>query len=134
MRKAVKSERNSIVDVLLSAFDPLTFPNSMNFLVKQDQKRTKRLRGLLECQVKKSFEFGQIYINDEFTAVILFLDPNKVKTTFKTVLWELKLAIKTIGIENVLTIFRREKLIKKYHPKEKYTWLWLMGVSGEKLA
>lgn len=130
MRKAVKSEESEIIDVLLSAFDSLIFPNSMNFVVKQDDNRTQRLRGLLEYQVKKAFEFGAIYVNEELTAVILFLDPKKSKLTIKVVLWELKLVLKTIGIENVFKVIKREELLKRFHPTGDFKWLWLMGVSN----
>jgi len=53
MIKASFEDKKTIVNLLLSTFIELKFPNSINFVVKQDQKRSIRLQYLMEYPIKR---------------------------------------------------------------------------------
>lgn len=129
MRFAVKKDRDQVVDILMSAFIDVLIPNSINFVVKNDRRRKERLKSLMEFQFDIAFDLGYIFISDDSTGCIIFI--NKWKLNLRRIILEIKLLFNVIGIENVFQVLKREKIIKSYHPKEEFIHLWLMGVKPE---
>ncbi|WP_103864382.1 N-acetyltransferase [Aquimarina sp. I32.4] len=128
MKKASVKDRNTIITILHAAFLTETFPNSINFVAKQDKRRSKRIYYLMEYQCKMAFKFGQIFLSDGQKGCVLFLNPEKKRTTLRTILWDIKLAICCIGIKNIYKVLKREKILKKNHPSVPFLHLWIMGV------
>jgi ribosomal protein S18 acetylase RimI-like enzyme len=131
MIKASQGDKKAIVNLLWSTFIELKFPNSINFVVKQDQKRSIRLRYLMEYQVDVSLKFGEIWLSDNKKGCILLLFPEKKRLSFSLLLLEIKLAFFCIGIGNVIKVLKRESKLKKKHPKVPFIHFWLMGVMPE---
>ena len=131
MRKASLQDKNIIVSILHATFITETFPNSINFVVKQDKKRSQRIYHLMEYQCKMALQFGEIFLSDDQKACVLFLDSEKKKKSLKTILWDIKLVIVCIGLRNVLNIIKREKILKQHHPKVSFLHLWIMGTRPE---
>lgn len=61
----------------------------------------------------------------------MILYPDKKKTTFKSILLDLKLILSCIGIENIKKALARESKIKQLQPKELMYYLWFIGVDTE---
>lgn len=119
-------DKSRIIDILCESF----YDNkSVNFVVKQDHKKDKRLRVLMEYSYFIGENFGKIYLNDDKSACAILIDPSKKKTTFKSIVWDIKLLISCIGIANVSNVMKREKEIKKNHPTIDFIHLWYIGVS-----
>lgn len=129
MRLAGKEDRDQVVNILTSAFVDVLIPNSINFVVKSDSKRKKRLKSLMEFQFDIALELGHIFISDGCKGCIIYV--NKWKLTLRRIILEIKLLFTVIGIENVFQVLKREKIIKSYHPKGEFIHLWLMGVEPE---
>lgn len=129
MRIAGKKDKKQVVNILTNAFINILIPNSINFVVKNDAKRTERLKSLMEFQFDVALDLGYIFISDDSKACIIYI--NKWKLTFRRIILEIKLLFNVIGVENVFQVLKREKLIKSYHPKEDFIHLWLMGVIPE---
>jgi ribosomal protein S18 acetylase RimI-like enzyme len=117
-----------VSEILFESF----FDNkSVNFVVKQDHKKDKRLKTLIEYSIFMGENFGKIYLSDDKKACAIVLDPAKKKTTLKGILWDIKLAFGVIGISNVGKVMARESVLKKYHPKTPFMHLWYIGVKNE---
>lgn len=131
MRIAKYSDKNSVVEILVSAFLPLKDKNSINLVVKQDKKRAERMRFLMAYLFEKAFKFGEIYISNNNKACILLSFPHKQKTTLKTGFLDFQLANKCIGFNRVLTVLKRQKSVQKNYPKGKFILPLIMGVTND---
>lgn len=118
-------------EILVSAFSPLTENNSINLVVKQDEKRIERMQLLMEYLFERAIYFGAIFISDNHKACILLNFPHKEKITFKTMLLDFKLAHKCIGFERVFGVLKRQRIAKQNYPKEKHIRPMIMGVEKE---
>ncbi len=125
MRNATLSDKPFILDILTRAFDG---NRSVNYVVKQDGHRVQRIRDLMDYSFKMCNDFGEVWIDDDRKACALILFPDQQKTSLKTILWDLALAISVIGVNRVTKIMKRESDIKKHHPKEPFAYLWFLGV------
>ncbi|HEY0652249.1 MAG TPA: GNAT family N-acetyltransferase, partial [Chryseosolibacter sp.] len=76
-------------------------------------------------------EFGEVWISDDQQACALILFPDKKRSSFRTLLWDLKLALSVIGIDRVSAVLKREAMIKSNHPKEPIAYLWFIGVNPQ---
>ncbi|WP_103864828.1 N-acetyltransferase [Aquimarina sp. I32.4] len=128
MRLATIMDKQRIVDIISKSFDQ---NNSVNYVVKQDKKRKKRLRLLIEYSIYQGMEFGKVFISKDQNAACILLFPFKKKTTWSSAIWDAKLVLMVIGIQRVNAVMKREKLLKKNHPKESFYHLWYIGVDPE---
>lgn len=128
MKKALKSDRNLIVDILSKSFDA---NQSVNYIVKQDQNREKRVRVLMNYSFDICFLFGDVYLSDNNQGCALVLYPDKKKTTLKSVMLDVQLLFKSIGITNISKALERESKIRKIQAKEHMYYLWFIGVIPE---
>lgn len=117
-----------IVNILSEAFD---LNRSVNYVVRQGKNRKKRIRKLVEYSLKVCTAFGEVWLSDDKKACALVLFPDKKKTNWRTMIWDIELALSVIGLSRVVTIMKRETLIKKNHPKEPFCYLWFIGVDPE---
>lgn len=127
VHKATIKEREIVVNILCSAFDPIKIPNSINYVVKQDKNRSMRLRVLMEYLFDNSLMFGEIFLSNNRRACILLQYPHLKKTTLKTILLDLRLVIKCIGLSRVFKVLKRERTLNKHHIKKPHIHPILMG-------
>ena len=128
MKKAKYSDKQIIVNILSKSFDQ---NKSINSIIKQDHKRNSRIRNLIEYSFEVCFLSGEIYLSDDNKGCVFLLQSDKKKTTIKTIILDLKLALTVIGIERIFTILKREAKIKSQHPKTPFYHLWYIGVDPE---
>ncbi|SDW17853.1 Acetyltransferase (GNAT) domain-containing protein [Lutibacter oricola] len=131
MRIANYTDKNLVAEILVSAFLPLKGENSINLVVKQDEKRVERMKILMEYLFEKAFNFGEIYISNNDQACILLSFPYTEKTTLKTICLDFKLANKCIGFNRVFKVLKRQQKVKHNYPKGKYIIPLIMGVTNE---
>lgn len=125
MKTARPFQKEIIIRILESAFaDNL----SVNYIVKQDRVRQRRIRHLMEYSYDYCSLFGEVLISEDENACALIVYPDKKKTTLKSILLDLKLILKCVGLKNLKKTIRREALIKSHHPKVPMTYLWFIGV------
>lgn len=128
MKRATYSNKNMIIDILSKSFDT---NQSVNYIVKQDDKRQERIRFLMDYSFEICHLFGEVYVSDDRKACALILYPDKKKTSFKSVLLDAKLVFNCIGISNIGKAMDRDSKIKKLQPKERMYYLWFIGVDPE---
>jgi len=125
VRKATSLDKQIIIDILSQSFDQ---NQSVNFVVKQDRKRKNRIRLLIEYSFFIGLNFGEVFISDDETTCCILLLPEKKKTTLSSVFWEIKLLFRCIGVNNLIKVLNREKLLKQHHPDSPFIHLWYIGV------
>lgn len=106
-----------MVDILVEAFAPLDDDNSINFVVKQDERRIERMRILMGYLFDKAMHSGEVFLSDNRASCLLVNYPHKERFTLKGLISTLRLAFKCIGIERVAKVLRRQQVIKRNHPK-----------------
>lgn len=114
-----------IINILLESFSE---NKSVNFVVKQDKMKDKRLRILMEYSYFMSEKFGKIYLSEDKLACALLIDPIQKRTTLLSIIWDIKLLFRCIGISNLGKVLKREKSIKRNHPISNFIHLWYIGV------
>jgi ribosomal protein S18 acetylase RimI-like enzyme len=126
MIKANVGDKNLIGSLLEESFkDNL----SVNFIVRQDEIRLKRIRVLMDYSFEVCFRFGEVWLSDDGKACALILYPHLKKTTFLSIWLDVMLIFKVISFRGIFKALRRETLIKKLQPKEKMAYLWFIGVN-----
>lgn len=125
MRKAEYSDKNLIVDILTDSFET---NQSINYIVKQDKKRLKRIRSLMDYSFEICYSFGEVFLSEDKSACALILFPDKKKTTLKSILLDIQLILSCIGLSNIRKALNRESKIKAIQPKELMYYLWFIGV------
>lgn len=117
-----------MVSILSKAFDE---NRSVNYVVRQDQKRVTRIGRLMEYSFNVCLKFGEVWLSDNERGCALILFPDRKRTTFRSILWDLQLAFFSIGLLRVGKVLGREARIKAFHPKEPFCYLWFIGVQTE---
>ena len=114
-----------VIDILSKSFDN---NSSINYVIKRDRYRHKRLLDLIEYSFNLCNSFGKVWISKDQCGCALVLHPDKKTLSIKTLIWDIKLATTAIGMSRVIKILNRESKIKNFHPKEPFCYLWFIGV------
>jgi len=128
MKNANYEDKSLVTDILTKSFDT---NQSVNYIAKQDRKRLKRIRALMDYSFEVCYMFGDVFLSDDRKACALILYPDKKKTTLKSILLDIKLILSCIGVENIKKAIARESKIKQLQPKELMYYLWFIGVDPE---
>jgi len=131
VRKASIKDKEIVSEILVSAFAPLMEENSINLVVKQDHRRVERIRILMEYLFERALSFGEVYLSENHQACLLLSFPHKERITIKTIAWNIKLAVKCIGMERIFGVLKRQRIAKGNCPKEKHIRPLIMGVKKE---
>jgi ribosomal protein S18 acetylase RimI-like enzyme len=126
MKKALPSQKAQVIEILTESFDQ---NKSVNYVVKQDESRKERIRGLMNYSYNVCNAFGEVWFSEDEQACALVLYPDKKHTTLSAVLWDIKLAVSVIGLSRVGQVLARESKIKAFHPKQPFSYLWFIGVN-----
>lgn len=125
MRRANYQDKDLVIDILTESFES---NQSVNYILKQDQKRIERIQALMDYSFEICYLFGDVFISDNNKACALIVYPERKKTTLKSALLDIKLILRCVGIKNIKKTLEREAVIKKVQPQEPMTYLWFIGV------
>jgi ribosomal protein S18 acetylase RimI-like enzyme len=128
MTEASYTDKASIIQILATAFDT---NKSVNYIIKQDSKRVERIRFLMSYSFEMCFRFGKVYLSEDRKAAALILLPHLKKTTNLSIWLDIQLVFKSIGLKSIGRVMKREKMIKDFHPKTPFMYLWFVGVKPE---
>jgi len=125
MIKAAKSDRALVIAILAGSFEN---NKSVNYIVRQDQRKRERIRALMAYSFDVCYHFGEVWLSADKRACALILYPHFKKST----LWlDIKLIFNAIGLDRVQTALQREAKIKKLQLPGKVCYLWFIGVSAD---
>jgi ribosomal protein S18 acetylase RimI-like enzyme len=125
MIKAGAVDKTTVINVLSSSFED---NQSVNFIVSQDEKRTRRIRALMDYSYEICSLFGEVWLSDDKNACALILYPHQKRTTLKSIWLDIRLIVQAIGLSGINKALKREAKVKNLQPKEKMTYLWFIGV------
>ena len=126
MVKAKYEDKALIVNILSGAFKE---NQSVNFIVRQDKYRLRRINALMEYSFEVCYRFGEVWLSDDRKACALILSPHLKRTSLTSIWLDIKLIFQAIGINGISRTIKRETLIKKIQPNEEMVYLWFIGVA-----
>lgn len=125
MIRATYKDKELIVGILTSSF----FDNkSVNYIVKQDQRKAGRIRQLMTYSFEVCYLFGDVFLSDDKKGCALIIMPDRKKTTFKSIGLDLRLVWNVIGLSGMMKAISRESRINRLHPPTPIYYLWFVGV------
>ncbi len=128
MKKATSYDKAHVVDIISRSFSDNP---SVNDVIKQDQRREQRIQELVSYSFDTCMLFGEVWISEDTHAAALILLSDQKKATLKTVLLDLRLAFKAIGIHRVMKVMGRESQIKRHYTDRSYVYIWFIGVEPD---
>lgn len=128
MKKAEKQHRHQVTEILKLAFAD---NNSIRDIVGHGPGCDGRLKSLIGYAIDICQTYGKIWVSEDGNACALVLFPDRRKFSLRSVLWDLKLVIRVVGLANIFRVMRRESLIARQHFLTKSYYLWFIGVRPE---
>ncbi|MDN3548961.1 GNAT family N-acetyltransferase [Mucilaginibacter aquaedulcis] len=128
MIRATKNDKDLIVRILSRSFDA---NQSVNYIVRQDNKRKERIAKLMSYSFEICSLFGDVWLSEDKSACALVLYPQNKRTTLKSIILDIKLIWQVIGIGNIIKTLNRESSIKAKQPKQPMAYVWFIGVNPE---
>jgi hypothetical protein len=125
MIRATATDKDLVVEILTRSFDANP---SVNYIIRQDAKRLKRIAALMDYSFEVCLMLGDIWLSDNRKACALTLYPQDKRTILKAIWLDIKLMFNAIGITGVKTAMNREARIKEKQQKQAMTYLWFIGV------
>ncbi|OLY90668.1 GNAT family N-acetyltransferase [Cnuella takakiae] len=125
MTRAILQDKTAVVALLSKAFHD---NQSVNYIIQQDERRLLRIQALMDYSFELCFRYGAVLWSEQRDACALLLFPDRKKTSLQSVLLDLQLAVKSIGVRNIRKVLQREAYIKSQHPGEAFAYLWFIGV------
>ena len=125
MIKAGPEHKERIIEILAECFDR---NKSVNWIVKQDDKRKERVKVLLDYSVDICLNSDLVFLTDDLAGVILCHSSDDRLPVLQETLLSLKLILKVTGLAGIVKAFKREKYIRSFHPREEYIYIWFIGV------
>jgi ribosomal protein S18 acetylase RimI-like enzyme len=125
MRLATANDKNTVVDILVRSFED---NRSVNYIIDPSRSRPKSLQRLMQYSFNYCQLFGNVLLSDDEKACALIVYPDKKRTSFRSIVLDIKLAFGVIGVTKIMRALRRESTIKALHPDPKISYLWFIGV------
>lgn len=129
MRRAELKDRERIVEILSKS---LSNDPGVNSTVKNDGKREKRIRGLMEFAFDSFQSIGGVHISEDGKSAAVSYVPVKQNTPIRDFLLHLKLLFKVVGVFRIGDAMKKKAMIESAHPKDgKFLNVWLMGTVSD---
>jgi len=125
MIKVSHNDKDFVVNIITEAFKN---NKSIHFVIGKKGDFIQKLKYLISYSFEEGMDFGEVFMNNEKTSVAIFIHPDKKRTTVKSILRDMKLIFKVIGIANITKVLARDKKIKVFHPKANdFSHLWYIA-------
>jgi len=125
MITATQDDKKLVKNILANSFKD---NQSVNFIVRQDRIKLKRIHALMDYSFEVCHLFGKVWLSDDRKACALTLLPNQKRTTLQSIWLDVRLIFQAIGLGGIQKTLNREAAIKKLQSKEKMIYLWFIGV------
>lgn len=125
MTRANVRQKKLILNLLTAAFQD---NQSVNFIVRQDKRRLKRISALMDYSFEVCHHFGDVWLTEQQDACALILYPHLKKFSMLACWLTVKLIFKALGIGGIFTALKREGRIRQLQPQLPATYLWFIGV------
>lgn len=125
MIKAAYSDKGFITDILVDSF----YDNSsVNYIIRQDEKKKTRIRSLMNYSFDVCYYFGEVFYSEDRKGCALVLFPDKKRKSLRSILLDLKFILSCLDITHLQKAMERESKIKALQPNGLKYYLWFIGV------
>ncbi len=132
MKKAIKSDKDKVVKIICESFD--SNPH-INFIIKNDYKREKRIKALAHYAFIIGIRRNGIYLTDDEQGLAIVFQSNQFKKNLYEYWLQLCLVFKVFSIFRTNKICKLESLVQKNREsKGAYLYVWFLGVSNNALG
>jgi len=118
----IKMTDERIVSILCESFKNDV---SVNYAI---HPKKKGLEIFMRYSLFRGRQFGRVLLTEDHSTCAILMDPKKKKITLKSLLWDLNLVFRCLGVFNVARIMRWRKEIELQRPSGDYIHLWYIGV------
>ncbi|RZM23419.1 MAG: GNAT family N-acetyltransferase [Pedobacter sp.] len=122
MMRQSREDRERIIKILVGSFAE---NKSVRSICGDD---TRKRRKLMEYAFNYCNAFGKVYLSEDRQACALVLFPEKKSTTLRTLIWDVSLATRVVGLSKLFNIIKKEAAINRHHPICPIYYLWFLGV------
>lgn len=126
MKNIKPLERALFVDILMVAFR--TNPSVVQ-LTGSGETAEQKLRRLMIYAFEQCYDFGKVVQAEEGQGCALILFPDRIRFSFRSLIRDLNLVFKVIGLFKLLRVIRKEQLLKRLRPSHQLYYVWFIGVS-----
>lgn len=124
MIKATKEDEHAVTGILSRSFEK---NRSVNYIVRQDDKRLERMRDLMKYSFRTCLDFGEVWLSEDRHCNALVLFPDRKTISFRSAWRDLKLIFIVTGIRSVFKVLKRESLIRQHYPCNHIFYIWFVG-------
>ncbi len=122
-------ETKKHIRLLAAAFD---VNPSVNWVIKNDRFRKKRILALSDYSYKTAFIRQGIALSSDQQGIALCYRYNSHKTSLSDYWNQIQLIFRAIGISRTKEILRREHYLKRHRPASgDFLYFWFLGVNPE---
>ena len=126
MFKADKIHKEKVIEILSECFET---NKSVNWIVKQDEKRKERIRYLMEYSFEACVEIGQVYLTDNVSGVIIYSNSDDKLPILKEAFLTVQYVWKVTGVDGIGRALRREQYVNQFHPTDQeFLYIWFIGL------
>ncbi|MGN6602956.1 MAG: hypothetical protein ACTHK8_10930, partial [Ginsengibacter sp.] len=120
MVKATPSDKAFIVDILVDSF----YDNaSVNYIIKQDKKKSSRIKGLMNYSFDLCYHFGEIYYSEDLKGCALLLFPERKTKNFTSFMLDLKFILSSLDLKHLKRAMSRESKVKARRESGQHCYL-----------
>lgn len=125
MRKFIENDRQKIINILVESFEG---NKSVDFVVGDSAKGRQVL---MEYSLENCLVNGEVFVSDSGKSCALIKYSNRKRKPFSLWIWDLRLALRGIGIQKIQHVLKRESTIEEVQPSEPFLYVWFIGVEVE---
>jgi len=129
MRKANISDEKLIIEIISESF--IHNPSVLS-VIKNDSKKKQRIAELAKYAFRTAVRRKGVYISSDNEGVAICYKYNEKKESIVDYWNQLNLVVKSIGINRIFKILKREGYVKKFRPASgDYFYFWFFGVTNK---
>lgn len=122
MKKFVENDREKVINILVNSFKG---NKSVDFVVG---KSANARRVLMEYSLENCLENGEVFLSESENSCVLIKYSSQKSKPLRLWGWDIKLAIRGIGVPRISKVLKRESSIEATQPKEPFLYIWFIGV------
>ena len=132
MKKAQETDKDKVVKIICESFN--TNPH-VNFIVKNDEKRSQRMAAMAEYAFKFGMIRNGVFLTDDGLGVAIIFNYGKVNMNLYEYWLQVILVFKCFTLSRAFMVDKLESQIKKNRASNvEFLYLWFFGVANEALG
>lgn len=129
MKKAKKTDKNRVVDILMKSFKD---NSRLRYLTRNSSRKEKYMRRVFEYSFNFALKRNGVYLSDSGKGVAICYNSRYKRKRFSDILGQLKLVSCALALNKIFEIFTHMKKVESLKPKYRdYLHLWYFGVDPE---